>query len=110
MNDDPYAYGWVDGYLQLLDDVAAEYDRIHTVVARVQLQLIIGTLRARVGARVAAGNMDEDLYTRGWVAGYNQGLVDLAAESDRLIDTSARQQLQRLVATLRYLNSTGIVR
>ena len=109
MNDDPYACGWVDGYLQLLDDVAAEYDRIHTVVARVQLQLIIGTLRARVGARVAAGNMDEDLYTRGWVAGYNQGLVDLAAEQDRIHDAAARVQLQRLIGKLRYQIGTGVV-
>ena len=53
--------------------------------------------------------MSEDLYARGWVDGYNQALIDLAAEQDRIHDAAARVQLQRLIGKLRYQIGTGVV-
>ena len=53
--------------------------------------------------------MNDDLYARGWVDGYNQALIDLAAEQDRIHDAAARVQLQRLIGKLRYQIGTGVV-
>jgi hypothetical protein len=45
--------------------------------------------------------VSEDLYARGWVDGYNQALIDLAAEQDRIHDAAARVQLGRIISALR---------
>jgi len=58
---------------------------------------------------VAGRPVSEDLYARGWVDGYNQALIDLAAEQDRIHDAAARVQLQRLIGKLRYQIGTGVV-
>ena len=53
----------------------------------------------------------EDPYADGWIAGYEQALLDVAAESDRLTSPRAsRALLERLRYQHRQAGTGGVIR